>query len=230
MYRGFIAKQGTGISICASHWPPLHSISTRSFDLQRREERSSRRTTFERSTHRCSFFEFIQTATEKAPGGRWSLKVSPADSICSNCSNCNRDRQSRVKPNCHRINVKLRRICSSTQNNTGDFALLASTFSSISTFSDHVTVDLHYAGTMKAMKSMNMNRMLGSLKRKRMDAPDPRAPEQRDATLTIYLAANSNGNDASADSQLDTPEANAARSVVCLSLSQRALLHPLKTC
>jgi hypothetical protein len=68
------------------------------------------------------------------------------------------------------------------------------------------------------MKGMNMNRMLGSLKRKRKDAtPNPRAPEERDATLTIYRAANSNGDDASADSQLDTPEANAARSVVCLS-------------
>ncbi|PMD33530.1 hypothetical protein L207DRAFT_571652 [Hyaloscypha variabilis F] len=44
---------------------------------------------------------------------------------------------------------------------------------------------------MKAMKSMNMNRMLGSLKRK----------------------PNSNGDNASTDSHLDTPEANAARNV-----------------
>jgi hypothetical protein len=108
--------------------------------------------------------------------------------------------------------------------------LQTSTFSRIYTFSDHVAVDLHYAGTMKAMKSMSMNRMLGSLKRKRKDASDPRAPEKRDATLTIDPAANSNGHDASADSQLDTPEANAARSVVCASLSQRALLRPLETC
>jgi hypothetical protein len=83
---------------------------------------------------------------------------------------------------------------------------------------------------MKAMKSMNMNRMLGSLKRKRKDAPDPRAPEKRDATLTIDLAANSNGDNASADSQLDTPEANAARSVVRLFLAIEHYYVYLKTC
>jgi hypothetical protein len=77
---------------------------------------------------------------------------------------------------------------------------------------------------MKAMKSMNMNRMLGSLKRKRTH-PIRRAPDERDATL-ILSVANSTGDDASANSNLDTPEANAARNVVCwLTLTLGSDVH-----
>jgi hypothetical protein len=91
MYRGFHARQGTGISICVSHWPPQHHCIVLVYqpgvfvcrEEKRREEkrgvREGRRLSFERSTHRCSYFKFVQAATEKAPGGRWSLKVSPAD-------------------------------------------------------------------------------------------------------------------------------------------------------
>ncbi len=70
---------------------------------------------------------------------------------------------------------------------------------------------------MKAMKSMNVNRMFGSLKRRRK--PDA-APSGINGATNAEGSANSNSNPDSdggmVDSGLDTPEANATRNVVCL--------------
>ncbi len=62
---------------------------------------------------------------------------------------------------------------------------------------------------MKAMKGMNMNKMLGSLKRKRKYLQTP--PRRNAPNLVL-----ANAEEQVSDSGLDTPEANAIRNVVCV--------------
>ena len=63
---------------------------------------------------------------------------------------------------------------------------------------------------MKAMKGMSVNRVLGSLKRKRKTL---RVIAER--PLLINPIAKESMSHGSVDMGLDTPEANAARNVVC---------------
>jgi len=70
---------------------------------------------------------------------------------------------------------------------------------------------------MKAMKGMNVNRMLGSLKRKRMF----HIQTARSYTLTPFSTArDTDAPEGAVDPQLDTPEANALRNVVCCDSGQ----------
>lgn len=64
---------------------------------------------------------------------------------------------------------------------------------------------------MKAMKAMNVNRMFGSLKRKRKQIV---AGLQGNKLMQCIATSNSNSDGGMVDTGLDTPEANATRNVV----------------